>query len=104
QEVSNVDEAMSNARPELGVITNKREVNTNVLVDDGQIIVLGGLLEDRMSGGREQVPGLGDIPVLGNLFRYDTRSRTKTNLMIFLRPYVVRGSEIDRFTAERYDV
>ncbi|GAA5235092.1 type II secretion system protein GspD [Verticiella sediminum] len=104
QEVSNLDEALTAAMPDLGVVTNKREVSTNVLVDDGQIIVLGGLLEDRMSGGREQVPGLGNIPLLGNLFRYDTRSRTKTNLMIFLRPYVVRGPEIDRFTAERYDI
>lgn len=104
QEVSNVDEAMSAARPELGVITNKREVSTNVLVDDGQIIVLGGLLEDRMSGGREQVPGLGDIPLLGNLFRYDTRNREKTNLMIFLRPYVVRDADASRITAERYDL
>lgn len=104
QEVSNVDEAMSAARPELGVITNKREVSTNVLVDDGQIIVLGGLLEDRMSGGREQVPGLGNIPLVGNLFRYDTRNREKTNLMIFLRPYVVRDADASRITAERYDL
>src|SRR5690606_33528444 len=70
----------------------------------GQIIVLGGLLEDRTSGGREQVPGLGNLPVIGNLFRYDNRSRTKTNLMVFLRPYVVRGADANRITAERYDV
>ncbi len=104
QEVSNVDEAMSAALQGLGVTTNKREINTNVLVEDGQIIVLGGLLEDSMSGGREQVPGLGDIPVIGNLFRYDTRKRTKTNLMVFLRPYVVRGADASRLTAQRYDV
>ena len=104
QEVSNVDAAMTAAMPDLGVATNKREINTNVLVDDGQIIVLGGLLEDSVSGGREQVPGLGDIPLVGNLFRYDTRSRTKTNLMVFLRPYVVRGADANRLTAERYDV
>lgn len=103
QEVSNIDGALTAAMPDLGVVTNKREVNTNVLVDDGQIIVLGGLLEDNSSSGREQVPGLGDIPVLGNLFRYDTRSRTKTNLMIFLRPYVVRGDQANTLTAQRYD-
>ncbi len=103
QEVSSIDGALTAAMPDLGVVTNKREVNTNVLVDDGQIIVLGGLLEDSMSGGREQVPGLGNVPVLGNLFRYDTRTRSKTNLMIFLRPYVVRGAEANQFTAQRYD-
>ena len=103
QEVSNIDGALTAAMPDLGVVTNKREVNTNVLVDDGQIIVLGGLLEDNSSNGREQVPGLGDIPVLGNLFRYETRTRRKTNLMIFLRPYVVRDSQASAITAQRYD-
>ncbi len=104
QEVSSVDASASAVSSDLGVVTNKREVNTNVLVDDGQIIVLGGLLEDSVSGNREQVPGLGDIPFFGNLFRYDTRSRTKTNLMIFLRPYIVRDADASRITAQRYDL
>lgn len=104
QEVSNIDNSATGVSADLGVVTNKREVRTNVLVDDGQIIVLGGLLEDSVSGNRDQVPGLGDIPVVGNLFRYDTRSRTKTNLMIFLRPYVVRDADAARFTAQRYDL
>jgi general secretion pathway protein D len=56
-----------------------------VLADDGQIIVLGGLIEDS-TRTRQTVPGLGDIPVLGNLFKYQKRGRKKTNLMVFLRP------------------
>jgi general secretion pathway protein D len=62
-------------------------------VDDGQIIVLGGLIDDNMQDGVEKVPGLGDIPVLGNLFKYQKRSRVKTNLMVFLRPTVIRTNE-----------
>ncbi|MGE4337317.1 MAG: type II secretion system secretin GspD [Pigmentiphaga sp.] len=104
QEVSNIDHSFTGVSADLGVVTNKREVKTNVLVDDGQIIVLGGLLEDSVTGNRDQVPGLGDVPLLGNLFRYDTRSRTKTNLMIFLRPYVVRDADATRLTAQRYDL
>jgi general secretion pathway protein D len=75
------------------IITNKRSIETNVLVDDGQIIVLGGLIEDNVNDTVEKVPGLGDIPVLGNLFKYQTRGRTKTNLMVFLRPTVIRSNE-----------
>ncbi|MDQ9169092.1 type II secretion system secretin GspD [Oxalobacteraceae bacterium R-40] len=76
-----------------GLITTKRALDTNVLVDDGQIIVLGGLIDDNAQDGVEKVPGLGDIPVLGNLFKYKTRGRQKTNLMIFLRPTVIRSNE-----------
>ncbi|MGV3743349.1 MAG: type II secretion system secretin GspD [Burkholderiaceae bacterium] len=76
-----------------GLITTKRALDTNVLVDDGQIIVLGGLIDDNSQDGVEKVPGLGDIPVLGNLFKYKTRGRQKTNLMIFLRPTVIRSNE-----------
>lgn len=76
-----------------GIITSKRSIDTNVLVDDGQIIVLGGLIDDNMQDGVEKVPGLGDIPILGNLFKYQKRSRVKTNLMVFLRPTVIRTNE-----------
>jgi general secretion pathway protein D len=58
-----------------GLITNRRAIESNVLVDDGQIIVLGGLIEDRTSGDTQSVPFLGDIPIAGQLFRYDARSR-----------------------------
>jgi general secretion pathway protein D len=100
QEVSSIADATGAA----GVITNKRSVESTVLVNDGQIIVIGGLIQDSVSDGVSKVPGLGDIPLFGGLFKYNTRSRTKTNLMVFLRPTVVRderGSE--GVTSERYD-
>jgi len=102
QEVSSVQEqTISNAS---GPITNKRSLQSNVLVDDGQIIVLGGLLQDALSGGQDKVPLLGDVPVLGNLFRYDTRKRSKTNLMVFLRPTVIRdGAQASNLTNDRYN-
>src|SRR5690606_6328400 len=85
-------------------VTRKRALETNVLVDDGQIIVLGGLLEDRITDSSQSVPLLGDIPLLGNLFRYDSRNREKTNLMIFLRPHIVRNAqEGASLTLDRYN-
>jgi general secretion pathway protein D len=85
------------------IITNKRAIETNVLVDDGQIIVLGGLIDDTVGDTNEQVPGLGDIPVIGNLFKYQKRSRVKRNLMVFLRPTVIRGTEQSvTLTGDRY--
>jgi len=100
QETSSVQDATGSA----GIITNKRSIETNVLVDDGQIIVLGGLIDDSMREGVVKVPGLGDIPILGNLFKYQKRSRVKTNLMVFLRPTVIRSSEQSvNLTNNRYD-
>jgi len=102
QEVSSIDEASSSQTS--GIVTNKRAIDTSVLVDDGQIIVLGGLLEDRVSTTTNAVPGLSSIPVLGALFRYDSRRRTKSNLMVFLRPYVVRDArDSANVTLNRYD-
>mgnify|MGYP000408531483 FL=1 len=72
---------------------SKRAIETNVLVEDGGIIVLGGLLSDNFSDEKNQVPGLGDVPFLGALFRNENRSRNKTNLMVFLRPVVLRNAE-----------
>jgi len=87
-----------------GLITNQRAIESNVLADDGQIIVLGGLIEDTEGNGEEKVRGLGDIPVLGNLFKYRNRTRVKTNLMVFLRPVVVRSKEASNSLAmDRYD-
>lgn len=100
QEISNI-QPTSNASD---IITNKRSIETNVLVDDGQIIVLGGLIEDRITDGVEQVPGLGSIPVVGNLFKYQSRKGTKTSLMVFLRPNVVRTSEQSvNLAGDRYE-
>src|SRR5690606_7765500 len=102
QEVSSIDEAAT--RLHNGLVTRKRALETDVLVDDGQIIVLGGLLEENISQSRSAVPVLGDVPVLGNLFRYDKRSRNKTNLMVFLRPHIVRTAQDSAgITLDRYN-
>ncbi|MGJ7542499.1 type II secretion system secretin GspD [Variovorax sp. LT1R16] len=101
QEVSSIDDQNSGVG---GIVTNKRALDTSVLLDDGQIMVLGGLLEDSVTNTTESVPGLGTIPVLGNLFRYDKRQRVKTNLMVFLRPYVIRDANAGRgLTQDRYN-
>jgi general secretion pathway protein D len=84
--------------------TDKRSLDSTVLVDDGQIVVLGGLIEDQITEGEDNVPVLSDIPLLGNLFRYKTRNHTKTNLMIFLRPVIVRNADdAAAVTNPRYD-
>ena len=87
-----------------GPTTNKRSIESSVMVDDGSIVVLGGLLQDEYSGGVEKVPLLGDIPLIGNLFKSETRTRKKTNLMVFLRPVVIRDNAAsDALTYDRYD-
>lgn len=86
-----------------GPTISKRFIESIVAVDDSQIIVLGGLIEDRTDGGSDSVPILGDIPILGHLFRYDSRSRQKSNLLIFLKPTIVRSSaDSVEYTTERY--
>ncbi|MGK2952553.1 MAG: type II secretion system secretin GspD, partial [Thiobacillus sp.] len=86
------------------VITDKRSIDSTVLVDDGRIIVIGGLISDTMQDGVDKVPVLGRIPLLGHLFRHEKRKRTKTNLMVFLRPHVLRDTaSSDAVTGERYD-
>jgi len=76
-----------------GPILNKRNIESNVVVEDGQIIVLGGLIGDEYSDNTQKIPVLGDIPLIGGLFRYDNKTRTKTNLMVFIRPRVLRDGE-----------
>jgi general secretion pathway protein D len=76
-----------------GIILNKRNIESNVLVDDGQIIVLGGLIEDKYNDSSSGVPFLKDIPYLGALFRSDAKERTKTNLLVFIRPYILRDRD-----------
>jgi len=103
QEVSNVQPQSVNSPT--GLITNVRSIESTVLVDDGAIVVLGGLLQDEYAGNQDKVPGLGDVPVLGNLFRSESRSRRKTNLMVFLRPVVMRdGRETSTLALDRYDL
>ena len=100
QEVSSVDYTKAST---IGLITNKRSIESNVLVEDGSVIVLGGLLSDTFSGTKSQVPGLGDIPGFGWLFRNESRTRSKANLMVFLRPIVVRdASATEALSNNRY--
>ena len=102
QEVSSVLASTANATN--GPTTNKRTIESNVLVEDGSIVVLGGLLQDEYSGNQEKVPGLADIPFFGNLFKSEARGRKKTNLMVFLRPVVVRdAASTERLSTDRYE-
>jgi general secretion pathway protein D len=103
QEVSSVQASSINSPS--GLITNKRSIESNVVVEDGGIIVLGGLLSDEYSGNQDKVPGLGDVPLFGNLFKSETRGRKKTNLMVFLRPLVVRDSQqTESLSLDRYEL
>jgi general secretion pathway protein D len=87
-----------------GPITRQRAISTNVLVDDGDIIALGGLIENSSDDGVEKVPLLGDIPFVGSLFKYETKTRGKTNLMVFLRPTVIRNADqATNVSLDRYD-
>ena len=102
QEVSKIDAAT--LKDTNGPTTSKRSIESNVVVDDGNIIVIGGLLEDSYSQAEDKVPVMGDIPVVGALFRSENRSRKKTNLMVFLRPVVVRDSMTsDALMTDRYE-
>jgi general secretion pathway protein D len=101
-ETSSVDKSTLTAAS--GITLNNRVIENNVIADDGQIIVLGGLIEDTEGDGTDKVRGLGDIPVLGNLFKSQSRTRKKTNLMVFLRPVVIRSKEQSTSLAtDRYD-
>ena len=87
-----------------GPTTDKSSIETTVVVDDGQIMVLGGLLKDEYTDGQDRVPGLADVPLFGNLFRSENRKRVKSNLMVFLRPVVMRTQQsADELTISRYE-
>lgn len=101
QEVSSIAGPVSNDNSEL--ILNKREIETTVTVDDGEIIALGGLLDDNERKTIERIPLLSDIPGVGELFKSRSRSRTKTNLMVFIRPTIIRSAADARNVAnQRY--
>ena len=89
QEVSNVSSA---AAANGGLVTNKRQITTSVLVEDGEILVLGGLIDDQLRDNVSKVPLLGDIPLLGWLFRSHSTSKEKQNLMVFMRPSILRDA------------
>ena len=100
QEVSSVQDTTNTA----GIVTNMRAIETNVLVDDGAIVVLGGLVQDTVTSNQEKVPVLGDLPLVGQLFRFESRRQQKTNLMVFLRPFIVRDeSDARGLVVDRYD-
>ena len=98
-EVSSIAGPVSNDNSDL--ILNKREIETVLTVDEGQIAVMGGLLSDEERRTIEKIPLLGDIPVLGNLFKSKAKSRNKTNLMIFIRPTILRSAADARRVAEQ---
>jgi general secretion pathway protein D len=101
QEVSRIDPTLSTST---STVLSKRSLESTVIVDDTQIVVLGGLIQDQLASGSDKIPLLGDIPLAGALFRYDSRQRTKTNLMIFIKPTVLRtGADGRPLTSERYE-
>jgi general secretion pathway protein D len=102
QEVSSVDSTIDTAGA--GLATKVRQIDTKVLVDDGQTVVLGGLIEDKVSESKFKVPLLGDIPWLGGLFRYEIHDRSKVNLMVFLRPTILRDAKSSQvLSSGRYE-
>lgn len=105
-EISQEVSSLSGAAGDVGasdVITNERKIESKVLADNGQTIVLGGLIKDDVQQGVQKVPLLGDIPVIGRLFRSSSSKRLKTNLMVFLRPVIVReGRQLTGATGEKY--
>ncbi len=100
QEVSTI--APSTAA--VDIITNKRSITTKVMVDDGQIVVLGGLIQEDLIETEQKVPGLGDIPILGWLFRYQRTTKVKTNLMVFIHPTIMKDNKMSMaLTSEKYN-
>ena len=105
QESSSLSSQVAPGTSNAGPSTNKRSIESNIVVDDGQIIVLGGLIEDRYTDNRSKVPLLGDIPYVGALFRSESRTKTRTNLMVFLRPVVMRdAATTNTLSLDRYDL
>jgi general secretion pathway protein D len=85
------------------LITNERKIQTKVLAQDNRVVVLGGLIKDDIQDGTQKVPLLGDIPYLGRLFRTDAVQSTKTNLLIFIRPTIIRDNQaLAGASAEKY--
>jgi general secretion pathway protein D len=101
QEVSSIAPTVSGA---VDLVTNKRELTTSVLVKDDSLLVLGGLIDNQAKDNVQKVPALGDIPLLGNLFRYRTNDRTKKDLMVFLHPKILRDAATEAaVSSEKYN-
>jgi len=99
QEISSIAGPVNAGSADL--ITNKREISTTALVDDGEILVIGGLIDDQREILEEKVPFLGDIPVMGNLFKQSSRERRRRNLMVFIRPTIIRDQDTARRATRR---
>jgi general secretion pathway protein D len=105
QESSSLSTSVAPGTSNAGPSTNKRSIESTVVVDDGQILVLGGLIEDKYTDNRSKIPLLGDIPIIGALFRSESRSKTRTNLMVFLRPIIMRDADTsNKVSLDRYDL
>jgi general secretion pathway protein D len=103
QESSSVSSTTVAGTSNAGPTTNTRSIDTHVVVQDGHIIVLGGLIEDSDTNGAEVMPGMWKLPILGGLFRDETKSRSKRNLVVFLRPHVMRDdAAADALSLDRY--
>lgn len=101
QEVSSLSRSSSEASD---LITNKRSIKTSILVKDNQLLVLGGLVDDQLRDSEEKIPLLGDIPIVGGLFRNRSSTKVKQNLMVFMRPIILRDRVIEDFlTSEKYN-
>jgi len=104
QEVSNIENQNPLVISAQGYTINKRNIESNIIVDDGQLFVIGGLIDDNYNDLSDGIPFLKDIPLIGQLFRYDSKNREKRNLMVFLRPYVIKdGKAGEELTANRFD-
>jgi len=102
QEVSDVSNTAVTGATD--ITTNTRRIQTTVLVEDGQTLVLGGLIDDQINDTRDKIPLLGDIPLLGSLFRYRTTSKFKRNLVVFLHPTILRDPETaDFYSRSKYE-
>ena len=111
QEVSSISSTANTGASD--IITNKRTIKTVVMVEDGNTVVLGGLIDENLQQTEEKVPLLGDIPLLGALFRANTTTKVKQNLMVFLRPVILRdaatntqiaSSKYNYFRAQQIDM
>ncbi|MDQ6968855.1 MAG: type II secretion system secretin GspD [Mariprofundaceae bacterium] len=100
QEMSSVD---GGTAAQGGIITSKRSIKTVVLADDSQMIVLGGLMRDDMTAKVQRVPCLGSVPLLGEPFKFTEYTKSKTNLMVFLKPHIIKdNNQINRITNKKY--
>ncbi|VAX14506.1 General secretion pathway protein D [hydrothermal vent metagenome] len=101
QEVSSLAASVAGSSD---LITNKRSIKTTVMVNDDQMVVLGGLIEDSLRDTEQKVPGLGDIPIIGWMFKYKKQKKQKTNLMVFIHPTILKSDEtLDYYTNEKYN-